>query len=104
MKVATLKLCLPLVAMTAQQSVAQFIIPPFLDDLKYPVSAIGSLISIAPIFALGARVPSGMAYRRERARSLLIAAISAMALCNLLYNFALRPLEFAVVHALNGFA
>jgi len=104
MKLSTLKLCLPLIAMTAQQSAAQFIIPPFLDDLKYPLSAIGSLISVAPVFALGARVPSGMAYRRERARSLLIAAISAMALCNFLYNFALGPFEFAAVHALNGFA
>ena len=55
MKMATLKLCLPVAAMTAQQNAAQFIIPPFLDDLKYPVSAIGTLISLAPIFALGAR-------------------------------------------------
>jgi predicted MFS family arabinose efflux permease len=104
MKMATLKLCLPVAAMTAQQNAAQFIIPPFLDDLKYPVSAIGTLVSLAPVFALVARVPSGIAYNRERARWLLMAAISTMALCNFLYGFTVRPFEFAVIHALNGFA
>ena len=104
MKASTLKLCVPIVAMTAQQSAVQLIIPPFLDDLKYPISAIGSLISVAPVLALAARLPAGMFYRSHRARTLLIAALSIMALCNFLYNLALGPFQFAMVHALNGFA
>jgi len=60
MKAGTLKLCIPIAAMTAQQSAAMLVIPPFLDDLKYPVSAIGTLISLGPVLAFTARLPSGM--------------------------------------------
>lgn len=104
MKLGTLKLCLPVIAMTAQQSAASLIIPPFLDDLKFSVSAIGSLISVGPIFALAARLPSGMAYRGHRARILMAAALSVVTVCNFLYSFAVTPLYFALIHALNGFA
>ena len=104
MKASTLKLCLPVIAMTMQQTAAALVIPPFLDDLKYPVSAIGSLISVGPIFALAARLPSGLAYRGYRARMLMVATMSVMTLCNFLYSFAVRPLQFSLVHGLNGFA
>ena len=104
MKAPTLKLCLPVIAMTAQQSAASLVIPPFLDDLKFPLSAIGSLISLGPVLALAARLPSGMAYKSQGARTLMTAALSVMTLCNFLYSFAVRPLHFALVHSLNGFA
>lgn len=104
MKASTLKLCLPVIAMTAQQSAASLVIPPFLDELKYPVSAIGFLISVGPILALAARLPTGLAYRGDRARMLMAAALSVLTLCNFLYGFAVKPLHFAFVHALNGFA
>lgn len=104
MKANTLKLCLLIVAMTAQQSVASLVIPPFLDDLKYPVSAIGSLISLAPVFALAARLPSGMTYRPNRTRTLLAVTLVIVALCDFLYSFAVSPFAFGLVHALNGFA
>lgn len=104
MKAGTLKLCLPLMVMTAQQNAITLIIPPFLDDLKYPVSAIGFLISVAPIFTLAARLPSGLLYRGHRARMLMVASLLAMALSNALYSLAVRPIQFALVHALNGVA
>lgn len=104
MKATTLKLCLPLVVMTTQSSVASLVIPPYLDDLKYPVSAIGSLISLAPIFALAARLPTGMTYSPNRARALMAATLVIVALCDFLYSFAVTPLAFGLVHALNGFA
>jgi MFS family permease len=104
MKASTLKLCLPVIAMTAQQSAASLVIPPFLHDLRYPVSAIGSLISVAPVLALAARLPSGMAYSGERARILMVAALSVMTVCTFLYSFAVTPFHFALVHAFNGFA
>lgn len=104
MKAATLKLCLPVIAMTAQQTAAGLVIPPFLESLHYPVSAIGSLISVAPILALTARLPSGLIYRGERARMLMQAALSVMTLCTFLYSFAVQPLYFALVQAATGFA
>ncbi len=104
MKTATLKLCLPIMAMTAQQTAASLVIPPFLDDLHFPISAIGSLISVAPVFALAARLPSGMLYKAHRARALMLASLSAVTLSSFLYIFVLEPIHFALVQALNGFA
>lgn len=104
MKAATLRLCLPISAIAAQQTAISFVIPPFLDELKYPVSAIGSLVSIGPILALSARLPSGQAYRGDRVRLLMTAALSVMTLCAFLYSVAVEPAYFALVHALNGFA
>ncbi len=104
MKASTLKLCLPIMAMTAQQTAASLVIPPFLDGLHYHVSAIGSLISVAPVLALAARLPSGLYYRRERARMLMVAALSVMTACTFLYSFAVEPLQFALVQAFYGFA
>ena len=104
MKASTLKLCLPITAMTAQQTAAALLIPPFLDSHHYPVSAIGSLIAVAPFLALAARLPSGVFYRGERARPLIVAALIVMSVCTFLYSYAVTPLAFALVQAFNGFA
>jgi predicted MFS family arabinose efflux permease len=103
MKASTLKLCLPITAMTAQQTAVSLLIPPFLDSHHYPVSAIGSLISVAPVLALTARLPAGLAYRPGRARMLMIVALVVMSACTFLYSFAVEPLQFALVQAFNGF-
>ncbi len=104
MKASTLKLCLPVAAITAQQSATGITIPPFLNDLQYPVSAIGALIAIAPMVSFSARLPAGFIYRGDRARFQMAVALSLIILCNLCYGFAVSPLFFALVHALNGFA
>jgi len=104
MKAATLKLCLPVMAMTAQQTAASLIIPPFLESLHYPVSAIGSLISVMPVLALTARLPTGLIYRGERSRALMLATLLVMTLCTFLYSYAVQPLYFALVQAFFGFA
>jgi len=103
MKASTLKLCLPITAMTAQQTAVSLLIPPFLDSHQYPVSAIGSLISVAPVLALTARLPAGLAYRPHRARMLMIVALLVMSACTFLYSFAVEPVQFALVQAFNGF-
>ncbi|HEY1266788.1 MAG TPA: MFS transporter [Candidatus Binatia bacterium] len=103
MKASTLKLCLPITAMTAQQTAVSLLIPPFLDSHHYPLSAIGSLISVAPILALTARLPAGLAYRPNRARALMVAALLIMSGCTFLYSYAVEPLQFALVQAFNGF-
>ena len=104
MKANTLKLCLPVIAITVQNNVPSLIIPPFLQQLQFPVATIGSLISLSPILALASRVPMGMAYKKSRARMLMSIGIVAMAVSNFLYSHAGNALAFALVHGINGFA
>jgi len=104
MKSSTLKLLLPIVAVTIQSNSASTIIPPYLNDLHISVAAIGSLISLGPVLALASRLPMGMAYHRSRARMLISLAVTAMGLTNFLYSFAGDSPTFALVHALNGFS
>ena len=104
MKASTLKLSLPVVALTAQQSAVSLVIPPFLQDLGFPVVAIGSLISLGPFLALAARIPTGLAYRATRARLLIVMALLVIGLCNFLYTFTTNSIIFALIHSVNGFA
>src|SRR5437660_9768985 len=104
MKFSTLKLLLPLVAITVQSNSATTIIPPFLQDLRIPFAAIGTLISLNPMLALVSRLPVGMAYNRDRARSLMSVAVLLMGVTNFCYSFAHSSFTFAIVHAINGLA
>jgi predicted MFS family arabinose efflux permease len=104
MNLNTLKLLLPVIAVTIQNNSASTLIPPFLQDLHMPVAAIGTLISLNPIFALLSRLPVGMAYRPSRARLLISIAVLVMGITNFFYGFATNSLSFAIVHSLNGFA
>ena len=104
MKMSTLKLLVPIVAITVQSNSASTIIPPFLQDLRIPMAAIGTLISLGPVLALTSRLPVGMAYQRSRARSLISIGVLAMGITNYFYGFVQDILMFAIVHALNGFA
>jgi predicted MFS family arabinose efflux permease len=104
MKLSTFKLLVPMVAVTIQANSASTIIPPYLDDLRIPVAAIGSIISLGPVLALTSRLPIGMVYNRTRARLLLSVSILAMGLTNFLYSLATDSVSFAIVQALNGFA
>jgi predicted MFS family arabinose efflux permease len=93
-----------MVAVTIQSNSASTIIPPYLDDLRVPVAAIGTIISLGPVLALMSRLPLGLVYDRARARTLLSVAIFAMGCTNFLYSFADGSFDFALVQALNGFA
>jgi predicted MFS family arabinose efflux permease len=104
MKLSTVKLLVPIVAVTIQSNSASTIIPLYLDHMRIPVAAIGTLISLGPVLALTSRLPVGMVYNRTRARALLSVAILAMGVTNFLYSFATESFSFAVVQALNGFA
>jgi predicted MFS family arabinose efflux permease len=103
MKLSTVKLLVPIVAVTIRQlGIDGHSALP--RHMRIPVALIGSLISLGPIFALMARLPIGMLYNRDRARWLVSAAIIAMGLTNYCYSFAESSCSFAVVHCLNGFA
>ena len=104
MRLSTLKLLVPIVAVTIQSNSASTVIPPYLDQMRIPVALIGTLISLGPIFALMARLPVGMLYSRDRARLLVSVAVLAMGATNYLYSFAAGSVSFALVHCLNGFA
>lgn len=100
----TLKLLVPVVAITIQSNAASTIIPPFLQALDIPVGLIGSLISLGPILALASRLPMGMVYTRGRARMLICVTVLAIGVTNFAYSLAETAYAFALVHALNGFA
>src|SRR5581483_10240106 len=104
MKLSTLKLLAPVVAVAIQANSASTVIPPYLDHLRIPVGLLGTLISIAPVLALASRLPVGMAYQQQRARLLVSIAILAMGATNYLYSFATNAVAFALVQAANGFA
>jgi DHA1 family multidrug resistance protein-like MFS transporter len=104
MRLNTLKLLMPVVAITIQNNSASTIIPPFLHDLHIQVAALGTLISLNPILALASRLPMGLAYHPGRARLLIAMAVLGMGISNFFYSFASDSLTFAIVHSINGFA
>jgi predicted MFS family arabinose efflux permease len=104
MKFSTVKLLVPMVAVTIQSNSASTIIPLYLDHLRVPVAAIGTIISLGPVLALLSRLPVGVVYNHARARLLLSLAILAMGVTNFLYSFAAGSLAFAMVQSLNGLA
>jgi MFS family permease len=104
MKWRTVMLCVPIIAITAQLSVAQLVIPPFLDGLNFSISLIGLLISLGPVLALAARLPAGAVYRGERALKLLLGALVVETVGTALYGYATTPLSFATIHGATGFA
>lgn len=104
MKANTLKLCLPVIAITMQNNVSWLLISPYLQHLQFPVAAIGSLISLSPLLSLVSRIPMGIAYKQSRARSLITIAVVVMGVCSYFYSFAVNALSFAVVHGINGLA
>ncbi len=104
MKLTTVKLLVPIVAVTIQSNSASTIIPPYLDHMRIPVAVMGTLISLGAVFALASRLPVGMAYNQNRARTLLSITVLAMGFTNFLYSLATNTLTFAIVQSLNGFA
>jgi MFS family permease len=104
MKTNTLKLCLPVIAITMQNNVSWLLISPYLQHLNFPVAAIGSLISLSPLFSLVSRMPAGMAYSHSRARVLITMAVVVMGVCSFFYSFAVDAVSFALVHGINGLA
>ena len=104
MNLQTVKLLVPVIAITVQNNLASTIIPPYLKELSIPVAAIGTLISLGPIFALLSRLPVGMVYSQARARLLIAGAVFVMGVTNFFYSFVTNSMTFAVVHSLNGLA
>jgi hypothetical protein len=90
MKLSTLKLLVPIVAVAIQSNASSTVIPPLLNHLRMPVALIGTLISLGPVFALAVRLPVGLLYNRGRARVLVSLAVLAMGVTNYFYSFAVN--------------
>ncbi len=103
MKGRSLQLCLLMILVAAQHSGSGIVIPPFLQHLAYPVSAIGTLFAVGPLLSLAARLPAGFTYQSDRAKSLIAVTLTIAGLCNFSYGYAVHPIAFILVHGLNGF-
>jgi MFS family permease len=107
----------PFLAVTlinAGDGIAGTLVPLYLDDSGYPVNAIGVLVAVASVTSLVSRMPSGLLYRRRRARRLMYCALALQALATSLYAvpvfasadhpLAGSALLFGLIRGLHGFA
>jgi MFS family permease len=95
---------LAVVLINAGDGIANTLVPLYLDTSGFPVDLIGVLVAVAGVTSLLSRLPSGLAYRRRRARPLMYAAIGLQAVSTALYALPAEPLPFGLVRALHGFA
>jgi MFS family permease len=95
---------LAVVLINSGDGVANTLVPLYLDARGYAVEAIGLIVAVYGITSLLSRLPSGMLYRRRRARRLMYAALALQALSTALYAVPGPSLWFGVVRAFQGFA
>lgn len=97
----------PFLAVTfinAGDGIAGTLVPLYLDQSGYPVNAIGVLVAVAGVTSLISRLPSGLLYRRRRARRLMCGALALQALATALYAVPADALLFGLIRGLHGFA
>ncbi|HEY7061057.1 MAG TPA: MFS transporter [Chloroflexota bacterium] len=97
----------PFLAVTlinAGDGIAGTLVPLYLDHSGYPVSAIGLLVAVAGVTSLISRMPSGLLYRRRRARRLMYFSVGLQAVATALYAVPADTLEFGLIRGLHGFA
>jgi DHA1 family multidrug resistance protein-like MFS transporter len=70
----------------------------------YAVQTIGIIVAVYGVTSLLSRLPTGLLYRRRRARRLMYAALLLQAVSTALYAVPGPPLWFAAVRAFQGFA
>ncbi len=80
------------------------LVPLYLDQRGVPVDTIGVLVAVAAVTSLASRLPTGLLYRRRRARWLMYAAIVLESVAAMLYAVPVDPLLFGVFRGLQGFA
>jgi MFS family permease len=89
---------------TAAEALLAFVLPPYLQELGYPIGLIGLLVGLAAGAALFSRLPVGMLYRGATARVLLGASLLVAAAATLLYPVATAAGPFAAVRIVSGLA
>ena len=92
-------------AITTTKGTIEIIFPPYLAGYGYSLSLIGLLTSLIAALQLFSRVPSGVAYRAERAKRQYAAALVVFALTTAGFAFSQgNGVAIAVLAAVHGFA
>jgi predicted MFS family arabinose efflux permease len=76
------------VLLTSSESIAYILIPPYLQQGGFDYALIGLLVGITGVASLGSRFPSGLFYRRHRAKWLTSVALLIVGLTFLFYPYA----------------
>jgi MFS family permease len=80
------------------------LVPLYLDYRGLPVNLIGVLVAVGGVLSLVSRLPSGLLYRRRRAKWLMYVAILLQAASATLFAFPAEPAMLGVFRGLQGFA
>jgi len=92
-------------AITTTKGTIEIIFPPLLAGYGYSLSLIGALTSLIAAAQLVSRVPSGVAYRAERAKRQYAAALVVFAVTTAGFAFAQgNGVAISVLAAVHGFA
>ena len=78
------------------------LVSPLLESWGYSVAAIGFLVAVSSLVALGSRLPGGVLYASNRARWLLLGALLLGILASALHPLATTAWAFAIVRGLAG--
>jgi predicted MFS family arabinose efflux permease len=90
------------VLLTASESIAYILIPPYMQQDGFDYALIGLLVGITGVASLGSRFPSGMFYRRHRAKWLTSVAMAIVGVTFIAYPFADNILWIALALAAIG--
>ena len=80
----------------------RFLLPVHVRALGHPYTTVGTLTAVFGVVTLVSRLPTGLAYRPERARSLLVLAGAACSVAFLLLPLATEIVPIGVLVALDG--
>ncbi len=95
---------LAVVLINSGDGIANTLVPLYLDARGFPVDAIGIVVAVYGVTSLLSRLPSGLLYRRRRARRLMYAALALQASGTALYAVPGSILWMGAVRAFQGFA
>jgi predicted MFS family arabinose efflux permease len=80
------------------------IVPPYLiKGFDLGPAAIGTILAMFGVASLAARLPVGVAYKRSRARTLLVVGGGLSALAFAILPFTSSPIVIAILMAVDGF-
>ena len=92
-------------AITTAKGTVEIVFPPYLAGYGYSLSLIGALTSLVAVLQLTSRVPTGVAYRAERAKRQYALGLVVFGLTIAGFAFAQgQGLVIAVLAAVHGFA
>ena len=80
----------------------RFLLPLFVDELGQPVTVVGSMTALFGLVTLLSRIPTGVLYRPERARLVLVVSGAACSAAFFILPFTSRMSHVALLVALDA--